>query len=313
MAAPPFADFAEASSAVLADLRVRLGFELCMVTRRTGDDRIVVHADDSADAVRAGDRSRWSDSFCARMVAGEGPQFAPDIRAVPAYATAPDFREDATGAYLGIPLETPDGVVLGTLCAIHASPRPAAVEAELPTVALFARLLSTILAAEIETDTVGRFAERAERAEETDGLTGLANRRAWLQACQAEEERCRRFGTPAAVIAIELTGFGRADDSRSAAADRLMRQAASIVADRTRAADRVARVGGGAIAVLLVDTERACAAIVEARLREALKEAGIGARVGAATRAEGDGLAGAHALADAAMREDTRRFRRVQT
>jgi diguanylate cyclase (GGDEF)-like protein len=307
MTAVPFPDFAQASTAVLADLRQRLGFGLCMVTRRTGDDRIVVHADGDAYGVRAGDRSRWSDSLCAQMVDGHGPQIAPDARAVPAYAAAPDFSAHEIGAYLGVPLETPDGAVLGTLCGFDPAAKPGDIEAELPTLRLLARLLATILSAEMETDAVGRWAERAQRADETDPLTGLANRRAWALASEAEEDRCRRFGTPAAVVAVELDGLKEVNDSRGpTTGDRLLRVAASVLADRTRSGDLVARVGGGEFAVLLLDTESAAAGIVEARLRTALDEAGVRVAVGAATRSDGDGLAGAHALAQAAMRDDGR-------
>ena len=37
----------------------------------------------------------------------------------------------------------------------------------------------------------------------SDGLTGLYNRRAWDKLINAEEERCKQLGHPAAVVMIE--------------------------------------------------------------------------------------------------------------
>ena len=119
-----FGSFHEAANAVLRHLHEALGFDLWMVTRREGDDWIVLHAADQGYGVKQGDVFRWMDSFCSRMVRGEGPRIAPRSQEIPVYAAAPIGQQVDIGAYVGVPLDWHDGRLFGTLCAIHPQPQP---------------------------------------------------------------------------------------------------------------------------------------------------------------------------------------------
>lgn len=111
-----YEDFESAASGVLTVLQQSLGFGLWMVTRTEGDAWIVLATADTAYGVAPGDVFRWSDSFCSRMVRGEGPRIAPDSRAVPVYAEAPIGQQVPIGAYVGMPMHLSDGSLFGTLC-----------------------------------------------------------------------------------------------------------------------------------------------------------------------------------------------------
>ena len=84
-----FDDFKAASTEVMNYLHSQLGFKLWMVTRTESEDWIVLNANDHGYEVAPGDVFRWTDSFCSRMVKGQGPRIAPSSKAVPAYAAAP--------------------------------------------------------------------------------------------------------------------------------------------------------------------------------------------------------------------------------
>jgi diguanylate cyclase len=72
----------------------------------------------------------------------------------------------------------------------------------------------------------GRF-ERAELDSLTDPLTGVGNRRAWDRLLDAEEARCRRYGSPASLVAIDLDELKQVNDADGhLAGDRLLRRAA---------------------------------------------------------------------------------------
>ena len=86
-------DFQQASDAVLELLQSRFPMGLWMVTRTVEDDWVVLQASDRSYGVTGGDHFRWSDSFCYRMVRGEGPNVAADSSSVPAYAQAPIGRD----------------------------------------------------------------------------------------------------------------------------------------------------------------------------------------------------------------------------
>src|SRR5262249_31950836 len=142
---------------------------------------IVLQTEDHGYGVTEGSVFRWADSFCSRMVRGEGPCVAPRSAEVPSYAAAPIGQQVAIGAYVGIPLSRDDGSLFGTLCAIHPHPQPESVRDELPLVELLGRMLCTVLANELRAAEQARLAERAQADALTDSLTGLFNRRGWDQ------------------------------------------------------------------------------------------------------------------------------------
>jgi len=144
----PFADFDAASAEVLDFLHDRLGFALWLVTRVEGGQWVIEHARDEGYGVEAGDAFRFEDTYCSRMVDGQGPHFAAEASAVPCYAEPAIGKELPIASYIGVPLRRADGSLFGTLCAIDPAPRPPSVGDELPLVALNGKLLSSLLAAD---------------------------------------------------------------------------------------------------------------------------------------------------------------------
>jgi diguanylate cyclase (GGDEF)-like protein len=295
-------DFDAAARSVLRFLHDRVGMSLWMVTRTRGEDWIVLQIEDHNYGVEANSVFRWTDSYCSRMVAGFGPRIAPRSDAVSAYAEAPIGRALKIGAYVGVPLNYSDGTLFGTLCAIHPEPRPETIMGELPLIELLASMLSGLLNSELSAAEAARRAERAVAESETDALTGLYNRRGWDRLMIAEEARCRRFGHPACIIAVDLNGLKAVNDSQGhAAGDQLIRRAGKALMAATRESDLVARVGGDEFTVLGVECDEAAALKLEGRLRESLDAAGVGAALGRAMRIPSAGLQAAWNEADQAM------------
>ena len=273
-----------------------------MVTRTEGDDWIVLQTEDHGYGVKEGAVFRWADSFCSRMVNGEGPQIAPCSAEIPAYAAAPIGRQVAIGAYVGVPLTHADGSLFGTLCAIHPSPQPDAIRAEEPLIELLACLLCTVLAADLRASEEARRADRAQAEALADGLTGLYNRRGWDRLLAAEEARCSRLGHPACVVSIDLDGLKRVNDMEGhARGDDLILRAAQAIRGAVRGQDIVARLGGDEFAVLGVECDPAGASVLRDRVTAAMVSAGVGASVGLAQRNPRAGLSAACELADQAM------------
>lgn len=300
-------DFDSAARAVIAFLHQRLGFGLWMVTRTEGDDWIVLQSEDHGYNVAPGTVFRWADSFCSRMVQGQGPRVAPDSAQVPAYAAAPIGRQVSIGSYIGAPLYNEDGSLFGTLCAIDPERQPAAIAQEQELVELLAALLSTILQAELKATEAVRRSERLEVEAYTDPMTTLYNRRAWEGLLAREEERCRRYGHPAYVIAVDLDDLKRVNDTLGhAAGDGFIIRAAGALRQAAREADVVARVGGDEFVILAVECDRAGADAIVERLRAALAAANVSASIGMAARAQAGGLEAAEAMADQRMYEEKR-------
>jgi diguanylate cyclase len=303
----PFADFSSAAQGVLRLLHNRLGFDLWMVTRTEGDDWIVLHAEDHGYGVQDGTVFRWADSFCARMVEGQGPRIAPRSEAVPTYATAPIGQQVRIGAYVGVPLSRADGSLFGTLCAIHPAPQPAAIQAEQPLVELLSSLLSTILGAELRAAEEARKAERAQAEALLDPLTGLFNRRGWDQLVAAEEERCRRYGHPACVVSLDLNDLKVVNDTHGhAAGDELLRRCGDALRSSVRHQDVAARLGGDEFAVLCVECDPVYIHSLVGRIRATLLDQDISASIGFASRHPASNLVETLHQADVAMYAEKR-------
>jgi diguanylate cyclase len=297
-----FQDFTAASEAVLKFLQGRLPFGLWMITRTEGDDWIVLDAEDRDYGVQAGSVFRWTDSFCSRMVRGEGPRIAPDAASVPAYASAPIGRQVPIKAYVGVPLTHQNGSLFGTLCAIDPESKPESITSELPLLELLAQLLSSLLALELAAQAERRRAERAEATALKDALTELYNRRGWDQLIEREENRCRRYGHPAAVFIVDLDDLKKINDTQGHdAGDRLITQAAQALKSAARDQDIIARIGGDEFALLAVECDDKGRNALAARIAQAFAQAGVRASTGYATRNPSRGLQAAVNEADAAM------------
>jgi len=86
----------------------------------------------------------------------------------------------------------------------------------------------------------------------TDPLTGLLNRRSFLDSAFAEVRRARRDGAPSCLMSIDADHFKRVNDTQGhQAGDQVLKAMATTLAARIRKNDVLARVGGEEFAILL--------------------------------------------------------------
>lgn len=283
--AQPFDDFQAAAEAVLEFLQIRLGFSLWVVVRTEGPDWIILVAKNTFYDVREGQVFPWAESLCYRMVQGAGPSVAPQVQAVPAYATAPIRQQVPVEAYMGIPLYLPGGILFGTLCAIDPMPQSVALVQELPLLQLQGQLLSTLITADLNTQTLRRSLQQAQAAALTDSLTQINNRRGWDQFIEIEEQRCQRYGSPAVVIILDLDDLKQLNDEQGhQAGDDLLRRTAAHLKQTVRTSDVVARLGGDEFGILMVEFAPQQPHAIVQRLYDTLASAGIAASIGWAVR-----------------------------
>jgi diguanylate cyclase (GGDEF)-like protein len=113
-------------------------------------------------------------------------------------------------------------------------------------------------------------AERMRHRAETDLVTGLLDRRAFVTAAEREHELAGRTGADLSLVLIDLDDFKLVNDREGhAAGDRLLAELARAWHGALRPADVLARHGGDEFAVLLPATSEEGAARVVARLHQA--------------------------------------------
>jgi diguanylate cyclase len=308
----PSTAFRDAVASMLDGLPARTGLGTWMLLRLREDGGAVVLAvRDHAYGVRVDQTLTDAELPVRALVDGHGPRVAPDTAGAPAYASASLGGGAPVGALAGVPVLAPDGSVFGCLVGVDPSPGWPELAAELPTIELLGRLLAVLLVQELERQELQRRFELAELDALTDPLTGVGNRRAWDRLLDAEEARCRRYGSVASLVAIDLDELKRVNDRDGHdAGDQLLRRAAQVIDSTRRAADVVARLGGDEFGVLAVECDEPAAKVLADRLHGALQDAGIRASVGHATRQPTGTLAEAWTAADADMYAHKRRVRR---
>ena len=98
----------------------QVGLDACLLTRRQGEDWVVLES--CGDGLPVGTRLPWRDTLCAASVEGRAPQVAPDVAAVPVLDALAQQHGLRVGAWVSLPLLAPDGRLLGTLCGLAARP-----------------------------------------------------------------------------------------------------------------------------------------------------------------------------------------------
>ena len=121
-----------------------------------------------------------------------------------------------------------------------------------------------------------RLHDVVQRQAITDDLTGLVNRRRFIEALDAEVERARRFGAPLTIVLADLDNFKQVNDEFGHhGGDVVLRAFADLIRSHVRDVDVSGRIGGEEFAILLPETDRAGAAHVAERMRRSLNSVPI--------------------------------------
>ena len=113
---------------------------------------------------------------------------------------------------------------------------------------------------------------RLEQLARTDPLTGLANRRHFMECLAVEILRSQRSGAPLSLLAIDLDHFKRINDQWGhGAGDDTLVNFARTTQGQLRASDLLARLGGEEFVTLLPDTSLSQATEVATRILDAIR------------------------------------------
>lgn len=115
--------------------------------------------------------------------------------------------------------------------------------------------------------------EMLQQLANTDSLTGLFNRRAFLERLACESERVLRSGDTATLLMLDLDFFKRINDTYGhAVGDQTLKEFTTVIRTNSRSVDVPARLGGEEFAVLLPNTNHDEALVMAERLRKQVSE-----------------------------------------
>lgn len=178
--------------------------------------------------------------------------------------------------YSGANLITHDGHRIGTLCVLDTEVR----ELNSARKQLLARLARQVVAL-MELRLRDRELETAlstmERLAMEDALTGLLNRRAWMQKLHDEFERSKRFALPLALLLLDLDHFKQINDRHGhAMGDAVLKGVAEVIQARVRSVDVAGRYGGEELCILLPGTDQEGASTLAEQIRAAIANSTYG-------------------------------------
>lgn len=145
----------------------------------------------------------------------------------------------------------------------------------------------------------------------TDALTGLANRRAFMEALQRELGRHHRHGRALGVMMLDIDHFKCINDTYGhAAGDCVLQAVAGVMRQSVRTADVVGRIGGEEFALITPETDATGTRELAERIRLAVAalevgcghhSIGVTVSIGLAQARPGDGPESVLSRADAAL------------
>ncbi|GHD01312.1 hypothetical protein GCM10007320_59510 [Pseudorhodoferax aquiterrae] len=154
--------------------------------------------------------------------------------------------------------------------------------------------------------------DRLRTMANTDSLTGLPNRRGFMERAEALFANAHRYRQPLAVLMLDLDHFKHINDSYGHdRGDDALRLFAQMLRETRRTGDLAGRLGGEEFCVVLPSSQRHTASGFDQRLRARLQQRSeeelgftLSYSAGVAAMTDGDAtLAGLLARADAALYE----------
>lgn len=193
-------------------------------------------------------------SFCTHAIQSSKPFILKNALKDPRFAE----NQLVTGgplirSYAGIPLKTPDGYNVGTLCAIDTKPRDFP-ETEITILENFAK----VIVDELELRQIAS----------SDHLTGALSRRAWIEKAKLEIVRARRYNRPLSLAILDIDKFKLINDTYGhPAGDKVIQALAEVCVSNKRHPDLFGRLGGEEFALMLPETDAQAAKNVLERIR----------------------------------------------
>jgi diguanylate cyclase (GGDEF)-like protein len=118
--------------------------------------------------------------------------------------------------------------------------------------------------------------KQAEVQAQTDFLTGVFNRRFFVESAESELDRAMRFQRPLSLLMFDIDHFKSINDTWGhAIGDIVLQEVARLIHDALRGADIFGRTGGEEFAAILVETEGNFASSVARRLCTTVADAVI--------------------------------------
>ena len=208
--------------------------------------------------------TRRDAAFCDYTIRQTGPLVVQDASRDERFCDNPLVKGDPNIlSYAGVPLQTPDGYNIGSLCAIDTQARTY----DARQIEVLQHLASLVVEQLELRNLAGR-----------DSLTGALTRRAFMADLDRSISLFSRQHRPAALIMIDIDHFKQVNDRFGhPAGDKAIVAVADACELGKRPSDSFGRLGGEEFGLLLSESDEGNAVKVAERLRKAIRRMEIAA------------------------------------
>jgi diguanylate cyclase (GGDEF)-like protein len=212
-----------------------------------------------------------SDAYCVDVIRHKKRLFVHNALEEPRWQNNPDLAFNLVN-YLGFPLRWPNGDIFGTLCILDTEPHHYSEKQERlmmqmrDMVETNLELLETNLQLE-------NLSQNLQYLANTDELTRVWNRRAFLSESNKELQRAQRSHHPVCLLMMDLDDFKDINDAYGhEVGDEVLQLFTHSIRASKRAYDIFGRIGGEEFAMLLPETRRPEALELAERIRQKVSE-----------------------------------------
>ena len=200
-------------------------------------------------------------AFCAHTIAADEVMVVPDALEDERFMANPlVLEEPGVRFYAGAPLRTSTGHNIGTICAIDRKPRQPSQDQITQL-----KLLADLVMRELE----------LRRLAHVCPVTGVCNRRTFLDIGEREFRRARREGHPLSLFCFDIDNFRQINNRWGHhGGDRVLAELCHLSRGFLREQDEAGRLGDGEFALLFVDLSHEEALALAESLRVAVTQMG---------------------------------------
>jgi diguanylate cyclase (GGDEF)-like protein len=198
-------------------------------------------------------------SFCAHTIQAADPMFVSDATLDDRFARNPFVvGTPYIRSYMGVPLCTPDGYNIGSLCAIDVQPRIFTQD----QIQLLSGLGSLVVE-ELELRCIAQ----------VDSLTGAISRRSFILELKKELARANLRHLRSSLVLLDIDHFNELNEIHGhSVGDMVLRNLADRLRKLLRSKDAFGRIGGEEFALLLPETDAEAAFETTEQIRRAVAD-----------------------------------------
>jgi diguanylate cyclase (GGDEF)-like protein len=191
-------------------------------------------------------------SYCACAVMEDDVLVTADVIEDERTKAASRLRGDSTViSYAGALIKADDGSKIGTLCVVD-DRRRALTPQQVDLLRGLARQAMNLVALRHAQRELAQALERMTVLATTDELTGCLNRRAFMEQAEGLRKLAARSHGTLSLAIIDLDHFKRINDTHGhAAGDEVLRRVGKALRDRFCSTDKVGRIGGEELGLVL--------------------------------------------------------------